>query len=216
MSETMNRVLVAIGMLAVAFCAVYLTRFGIAGVYWLCLIIGGAMILEFLTCLWGAPRKVMFNAKNLVLFFVFLVLLGLDFVALDGIARRTMTVLMLLVIICSADIGAWFFGHIIGGDKLWEKVSEHKTWSGQIFGIICGTVAAVAYGFAMVGAFVPSLVWIGISVSLLSQYGDLTASLVKRRLGIKDFGHILGKHGGILDRFDGWIYVLPLMWMILI
>ena len=216
MSETMNRVLVAIGMLAVAWLALWLGRFGIAGVYWLCVIVVAGMFLEFLGCLWRAPRDVMFNAKNLVLFFAFLALLALDFVAITEIARRMMTVLMLLVVICSADIGAWLFGRSIGGDKMWEKISEHKTWAGQIFGIICGTAAAVLYGYAVVGAFVPQLVWIGISVSLLSQYGDLTASFVKRKLGIKDFGHILGKHGGILDRFDGWIYVLPIMWMIMI
>ncbi|MBO4682987.1 MAG: CDP-archaeol synthase [Alphaproteobacteria bacterium] len=216
MSETMNRVLVAIGMLAVAWLALWLGRFGIAGVYWLCVIVVAGMFLEFFGCLWRAPRDVMFNAKNLVLFFAFLALLALDFVAITAIARRMMTVLMLLVVICSADIGAWFFGRSIGGDKMWEKISEHKTWAGQIFGIICGTAAAVLYGYAVVGAFVPQLVWIGISVALLSQYGDLTASFVKRKLGIKDFGHILGKHGGILDRFDGWIYVLPIMWMIMI
>lgn len=216
MSETMNRVLVAIGMVALAVGAVYLRRFGIPGVYWLCIIVGLAMLVEFLACLWRAPRDVMFNAKNLVIFFAFLALLGLDFVALTTVARRTMTIFMLLVIICSADVGAWFFGRHIGGDKMWEKISEHKTWAGQIAGIICGTLAAVLYGYAMIGAFVPSLVWIGISIALLSQYGDLTASFVKRKLGIKDFGHMLGKHGGILDRFDGWIYVLPVMWMILI
>ena len=216
MSETMNRVLVAIGMLAVAWVAVWLGRFGIAGVYWLCVIVGVAMLLEFLGCLWRAPRDVMFNGKNLVLFFAFLGVLLLDFVAITEIARRIMTILMLLVIICSADIGAWFFGHAIGGDKMWERISEHKTWAGQIFGIICGTFAAVLYGYAVMGVFVPQLVWIGISVSLLSQYGDLTASFIKRKLGIKDFGNTLGKHGGILDRFDGWIYVLPIMWMILI
>ena len=57
--------------------------------------------------------------------------------------------------------------------------------------------------------------WIGISVALLSQYGDLTASWVKRRLGIKDFGRILPGHGGMLDRFDGWIYALVLVWLVM-
>ncbi|MFQ6704066.1 MAG: phosphatidate cytidylyltransferase, partial [Alphaproteobacteria bacterium] len=51
-----------------------------------------------------------------------------------------------------------------------------------------------------------------ISVALMSQYGDLTASYIKRTLGIKDFGTIIPGHGGILDRFDGWIYVLPFVW----
>jgi len=65
------------------------------------------------------------------------------------------------------------------------------------------------------GTFVSQLVWIGIGISLLSQYGDLTASFVKRKLGIKDFSHVLGGHGGIIDRFDGWVYVLPIIWIVL-
>ena len=61
----------------------------------------------------------------------------------------------------------------------------------------------------------PQLLWIGISISLLSQYGDFTASFVKRKLQIKDFSNVLGDHGGVMDRFDGWIYALPLIWLIL-
>ena len=55
-------------------------------------------------------------------------------------------------------------------------------------------------------------VLMGISMSLLAQYGDLTASYIKRCLNIKDFGNLFPGHGGIMDRFDGWIYILPLMW----
>ena len=65
------------------------------------------------------------------------------------------------------------------------------------------------------GNYFSQLLWIGISIALLSQYGDLTSSWVKRKLGIKDFGTILPGHGGLIDRFDGWIYVLPLVWLIL-
>jgi phosphatidate cytidylyltransferase len=61
--------------------------------------------------------------------------------------------------------------------------------------------------------FLPSLMWIGIGVALLSQYGDLAASGIKRKLGVKDFGNILPGHGGLTDRFDGWIFVLPIIWL---
>ena len=98
---------------------------------------------------------------------------------------------------------------------MWEKISAKKTWSGQIGGIICGTCMSLLYGLIGTHAFMSNLVWVGISVSLLSQYGDLTASFIKRRLNIKDFSHLLPGHGGILDRFDGWIYVLPIIWFML-
>lgn len=215
MSETMNRFLVAAGLVALAIAAWMLERVGVPGIYYLAMIVGVGMVLEFLSCMWRAPREVMFNGKNLAVFFAFLILLGLDFISLMKIGHRPMMILMILVIVCAADICAWGFGRMIGGDKMWERISEHKTWAGQIFGVIGGTLAAIAYGHITMGHFVPQLLWIGISIALLSQYGDLTASFVKRKLKIKDFSNILGKHGGIIDRFDGWIYVLPMIWMIL-
>lgn len=211
MSDTLNRILVALAMLGVVLFAIFLEKFGIPGIYWLGVLVSLAMILEFMVCLWRAPRNVMFNGKNVALFLGFLVLLGLDFVSMLTLGHRPMMILMILVIICATDICAWFFGHQIGGDKMWERISEHKTWAGQIFGIIGGTAAAIAYGHMVLGMFVSQLLWIGIGIALLSQYGDLTASFVKRRLKIKDFSHVLGGHGGIIDRFDGWIYVLPII-----
>ncbi len=215
MSETMNRVLIACALVLIIGVAAWLESIGIHAVYWLCIVIGVAMIGEFAYRLWNAPRAVMFNLKNLVLFGLFLGLLGVDFVSLLTLGHRPMLLLFVLCVICAADICAWFFGRMIGGDKMWERISEHKTWAGQIFGVIGGTAIAVIYGYLTLHAFAPQLLWIGISVSLLSQYGDLTASFVKRKLKIKDFSKLLGAHGGIIDRFDGWIYVLPVIWMIL-
>ena len=215
MSETLNRIVVAGGLILVGGLAAWLEFMGVHGVYWLSMIIGMAMIGEFAYCLWQAPRNVMFNLKNLVLFALFLILLGIDLASLSVLGLRPMLLLFVLSVVCLADICAWFFGRMIGGDKMWERISEHKTWAGQIFGVIGGTAMAVLYGYLTMHVFAPQLLWIGISISLLSQYGDLTASFVKRKLKIKDYSHLLGAHGGIIDRFDGWIYVLPVIWMIL-
>lgn len=215
MSETMNRILVACAMFVVVVGAGLLERAGWPAVYWVGMAVALAMIIEFLACLWRAPRDVMFDGKNIAIFLLFLGILGMDMVSLMTLGRRPMLILMILVIICAADICAWFFGQQIGGDKMWEHISAHKTWAGQIFGVIGGTAAAIAYGHWVLGTFVSQLLWIGIGIALLSQYGDLTASFVKRKLKIKDFSHILGGHGGIIDRFDGWIYVLPIIWAVL-
>ena len=213
MSNTKSRILVAIGLIAVL--ALIWGVFGPLGVFWLCIIVGVGMMAEFVRVLWLAPREVMFNGKNLAVFACFLALLCADLGALVTLGRRPMIILMILAIVCAADVCAWLFGRIIGGDKMWERISEHKTWAGQIFGVIGGTAVAVLYGYLTMHVFAPQLLWIGISVSLSSQYGDLTASFIKRRLKIKDFSRVLGAHGGIIDRTDGWIYVLPLIWMIL-
>jgi len=153
--------------------------------------------------------------KNSIVFLLFIALLLLMLRAGYSVGARPLIMLWMLMIIVGADVGGWFFGLVFGGDKMWEKISAHKTWAGQIGGIICGTAMSLLYGKIGARNFMPELIWIGISVSLLSQYGDLTASFIKRRLNIKDFSNLLPGHGGILDRFDGWIYVLPLIWFMI-
>ncbi|MBR5904082.1 MAG: phosphatidate cytidylyltransferase [Alphaproteobacteria bacterium] len=160
----------------------------------------------------ASPENIKANKIPYVLFTALLVLMT---ISVYFVAVKVWILLLLLMIIVGADVGAWLFGRLIGGDKMWEKLSEHKTWSGQIGGIICGTLMGVMYSLLGADIFKPELIWVGMGVALLSQYGDLTASAIKRRLGIKDFGNVLPGHGGILDRIDGWIYVLPLIWFII-
>lgn len=214
MSNTTQRIIVGVGMAFVAALAALGEYFHLPAVRILGLVIVSAMIVEYILCLMRAPRDTVM--ANLIPFIGFLGLLAVMLAAINVVGTRPWIVLLMLMIICSADIGAWLFGRLIGGDKMWERLSSGKTWSGQIAGIICGTFAGVMYGLLGTDTFMPQLMWIGISVSLLSQYGDLTASWIKRKLGIKDFGTILPGHGGVLDRFDGWIYALPLIWLVML
>ncbi len=188
--------------------------FGFGAVRYLAILVALMMIIEAVISMIRTPRDVWH--KNMIAFIAFLGLLGLVLVSANYVGTRPWIILLMLMIICSADIGAWFFGKLIGGDKMWERLSAGKTWSGQIAGIICGTIASVMYGLLGADMFMPQLMWIGISVALLSQYGDLTASWIKRKMGIKDFGNIIPGHGGVLDRFDGWIYVLPIVWLVML
>ena len=152
--------------------------------------------------------------KHTFYFIAFFAWLILMLVSVYFVGVRPWIMLWLLMIIVGADVGAWAFGKIFGGDKMWERLSEHKTWAGQIGGILCGTLMSILF-FLYIKPFGNDIVFailMGISISLLSQYGDLTASFIKRCLAVKDFGNLIPGHGGILDRFDGWIYVLPLMW----
>lgn len=214
MSNTTQRIIVGVGMAFVAALAALGEYFHLPAVRILGLVIVSAMIVEYILCLMRAPRDTVM--ANLIPFIGFMGLLVAMLAAINVVGTRPWIVLLMLMIICSADIGAWLFGRMIGGDKMWERLSSGKTWSGQIAGIICGTFAGVMYGLLGTDTFMPQLMWIGISVSLLSQYGDLTASWIKRKLGIKDFGTILPGHGGVLDRFDGWIYALPLIWLVML
>lgn len=214
MSNTTKRIIAAIVMVMVAVGVAVLQHWGYDAVKWAGVAIVIAMIAEYLLCLRRADRATVRGGKWV--FGGFLAWLFVMLVAIWAVGTRPWIVLLLLLIICSADIGAWFFGRLIGGDKMWERMSAGKTWSGQIAGILCGTFAGIMYGLLGADTFMPQLMWIGISVSLMSQYGDITASWIKRKLGIKDFGTILPGHGGVLDRFDGWIYALPIVWMVML
>ncbi len=214
MSNTSKRIIAATVMALIACGVAVLQYFGIPAVRYLGGIVVLAMIIEYIMCL--RRVDIVMLRKKWPVFFAFLVLLCIMLVAINAVGERPWIILLLLMIICGADIGAWFFGRLIGGDKMWERLSANKTWAGQIAGILCGTFAGVLYGLLGTDTFMPQLMWIGISVSLMSQYGDLTASYIKRTLGIKDFGTIIPGHGGILDRFDGWIYALPIIWLVML
>ena len=215
MSNTLQRIIVGVIMALVAAAAAVGEYYGLHTVRYLGILVVLGMILEMILATVRVAHDELKKNKNWLVYGGFIVWLFVMLAAINTVGARPWIVLLLLLVISGADIGAWFFGRLLGGDKMWERLSAHKTWSGQIAGILCGTFMSILYGLLGTDTFMPQLMWIGISVALLSQYGDLTASWIKRRMGIKDFGHILPGHGGMLDRFDGWIYALPLVWFIM-
>lgn len=118
------------------------------------------------------------------------------------------------IVTWATDIFAYFAGRAIGGPKLAPKISPNKTWAGLIGGMIgasfCGWATA---SFFELGA---PFLWIGASMGLLAQLGDLYESWEKRRAGIKDSGTLLPGHGGVLDRLDGLLAVAVAVMLILL
>jgi len=216
MSNTAKRIFATIILLGILWLIVVLESHGWRATRWAAVIVALGMIVEMILAIKRAPNGLVKQGNNSLVFFGFLAWLFVVLAAAYFVGARQWIMLLLLMIICAADIGAWFFGKLFGGDKMWERMSPNKTWAGQIAGVVCGTFAAVLYGLLGTDTFLPQLLWIGISVSLLSQYGDLTSSWIKRRFKLKDFGSIIPGHGGFLDRFDGWIYALPLIWFIMV
>ncbi len=107
----------------------------------------------------------------------------------------------MLVIVWSADIGAFLVGRAVGRIKLAPSVSPGKTWEGVIGGVACAAIAGLVLSLAFESE--PS-VWIAIAVAaaVSSVVGDLTVSMFKRNVGLKDSGALLPGHGGVLDRVD--------------
>ena len=128
--------------------------------------------------------------------------------------------LMLAAVVAACDSAAYFVGRSVGGVKLAPLISPNKTVSGSVGGIIAAI--AVMAGFAgipalatiaglgpITGLDVGVALCFGGGVAVLSQIGDLLESALKRRLNVKDSGSILPGHGGLLDRFDGYLFTVP-------
>lgn len=117
-----------------------------------------------------------------------------------------------------SDVFAYFCGRLFGRHKLIPDVSPKKTVEGAIGGVVFCALAAMLYGFILktfIGEITSvsylALALIGAVIAVISQIGDLIMSHIKRKYGIKDYGFILPGHGGILDRFDSVLGVVPLV-----
>jgi phosphatidate cytidylyltransferase len=107
------------------------------------------------------------------------------------------------------DTGAYCAGTLFGKHKLFERISPKKSWEGSVG----GGAATIASSFVFAGfsSILTTPGWVGLAlvVVLFGTWGDLTESLFKRHLGIKDSGAILPGHGGLLDRFDSILIAVP-------
>lgn len=131
-----------------------------------------------------------------------LALLSLRF----GVDHGFRTALWLLVAVAAADIGGYFAGRMIGGPKLWPRVSPKKTWAGSVGGVTLAVLSGALFGWAFIPATgVATICAASAGVAVVSQAGDLAESALKRHFDVKDAGNILPGHGGALDRFDGLI-----------
>lgn len=120
------------------------------------------------------------------------------------------TVLLVLIVAWLADTGGYFAGRFLGKARLYEAVSPKKTWAGA-WGGIAGSVIGVA-ALKLVSA--DGLTWLDVGLiaipgGILGQLGDLTESLIKRSVGVKDSGALLPGHGGLLDRIDAVLFIAP-------
>ena len=146
--------------------------------------------------------------------------LSLGYVALpvamlNGIMSITAPRLLLgvFIFIWLYDTGAYCVGMLLGRHRLFERISPKKSWEGVIGGILLSVAGAyVTHRWFDEFFQVPDFtIWMGLSVvvAVFATFGDLVESLIKRTVGVKDSGHILPGHGGILDRIDSLLLVAP-------
>jgi len=121
-------------------------------------------------------------------------------------------IIFALLIVWTTDSGAYFIGRKIGKKKLWPEISPNKTVEGFVGGIISAVVfACIMQMIYPIASSWLVLIVITVVASIFGQMGDLVESAIKRHYGVKDSGKLLPGHGGILDRFDSLLFVLPLL-----
>lgn len=119
-----------------------------------------------------------------------------------------LAIAFLFAVVWGTDIFAYFGGRLIGGPKLWPRVSAGKTWSGTITGVVSGALLGLATAYLGGGPALASVqvFLVGLAAASISQMGDLFESSVKRRFGVKDSSQLIPGHGGVMDRLDGFIF----------
>lgn len=185
---------------------------------WLCALLGLFVYFCALFCeLLAAHTELRFTAVCVALFsgFVYPFLIG-ALVRLRGMDGGKFYILVAFLLSMVADSGAYFVGRACGKHKLAPIVSPKKTVEGAVGGVVCNIVFPCLYtlllnkcfGFTQVNYFYAAIY--GVLGAVASIVGDLTLSVVKRQVGIKDYGNLIPGHGGILDRFDSTMLVAPL------
>lgn len=145
------------------------------------------------------------------LFYVTLPMSGLNVLAFGPAGYDYRRIFGLLFMVWAADTGAYAAGKTFGKHKLAPSISPGKTWEGWVG----GTLLTLAVGWAL-GYLIPEMPLLtrlvaALVVSVFGVLGDLAESMLKRSVGVKDSGRILPGHGGLLDRFDAFLFVVPVL-----
>lgn len=143
------------------------------------------------------------------LFYIGIPFALVNFIAYDGLEFMNRVVFGLLVLTWVNDTGAYLTGSLIGKTPLFPRISPNKTWEGSSGGVV--TTLVFGYLLSLIFTEIPLPQWLGLAVivAIFGGLGDLVESMLKRSVNVKDSGNLLPGHGGLLDRFDAFIFVVP-------
>jgi phosphatidate cytidylyltransferase len=190
---------------AVVLAPVALACIWLGGALFALLVAAAALGLAFewlALCRQPAARRGGVTLRAAGLAYVALAAASLLYLRADPVAGRV-DVVFLVMVVWAADIGGYLVGRMLGGPRLAPRISPGKTWSGAVGGL----AAAIAVGLA-VAAFLGDpgsgsrTALAAAAFAVVGQAGDLLESFVKRRLEVKDSGHLIPGHGGLFDRLD--------------
>lgn len=177
------------------------------------------LILAYIFMLFDCCNDFEFNTALFfpVVYFMIPVSSLLLFVFSSGAFKPSMLLFCIFLMICSSDVGAYILGMALGqrpgSRKLSPALSPKKSWWGILGGFLLTFCAAFLFWGLLGNDEMPLIHWLAIAVIAagVGIFGDLFESLIKRHAQVKDAGKVIPGHGGALDRFDSWLFVLPLI-----
>ena len=137
----------------------------------------------------------------------FYILIFLNNYSLNG----KLIILWLLCIVCVSDSSAYIFGSIIKGKKLLPKISPNKTWSGFLFSILFSALSSCCFSYFFNITSIKKSIILGLILGFFTSLGDLFESYLKRINNKKDVSKLIPGHGGLLDRLDGFLFAIVVM-----
>lgn len=177
--------------------------------FWAHALLLAALLLWSLALLWLWRGWQLHPAVKAIAGIIVLPAAGVALGKLHQLAEHGLFVLFVLLLVWSADVGAYFAGRALGRRKLAPAISPGKTREGAVGGVLLAAMVAIAQAHYFDPANWAAWLVAGLLVAVMSVIGDLVESLLKRQAGLKDSGHLLPGHGGLLDRLDSLLAAAP-------
>jgi phosphatidate cytidylyltransferase len=180
-------------------------------------ILAGAMLGLPWALFWFAVRPETRTLRSVLAVLLMALWVGAPLAHLVLFPRSRYGVILILIAVVGpwiSDSGAYFAGRFFGRHLLLPSLSPNKTVEGSIGGLLLTVLIVGSVSYEFLGFHPLKAAFIGAAVSLFSQSGDLFESALKRILDVKDLGHILPGHGGVLDRVDSLLFTAPAVYYI--
>ncbi|MEL0537736.1 phosphatidate cytidylyltransferase [Staphylococcus debuckii] len=178
----------------------------------------GLIIMSFVILSYTVMSKNRFSFIDAAFCLMSVAYVGIGFMYLYETREAGLAfILFAFLVVWTTDTGAYLFGRSFGKHKLWPVISPNKTIEGFIGGVLSSLLVPLVMQFFVDFDFnIWIILLVTVILSMFGQLGDLVESGFKRHFGVKDSGKILPGHGGILDRFDSFMFVLPLLNILLL
>lgn len=166
-------------------------------------------VLASLLYLFNIDNRKLEDAMATVTGIFYVVYFSFHVVLVDSTGDSSILVWLIVFSAFGSDVFAYFTGMTIGRHKLCPKISPKKTIEGAVGGVFGSVLICGLFGYWFANQYFFHTLAIGAIGAVISQCGDLTASVFKRKMGIKDYGNLIPGHGGVLDRFDSVLFTAP-------